>query len=93
MPPKQNSFPVKVKWDQNVHNPRNKISEIESMLTKCKKYSRASDTSAGVGLFIKLMKIFPQIPGVQGNYLFFQEFSRALEENFKIPGVFQEFQE
>ena len=31
--------------------------------------------------------------GVHGNYLFLQEFSRALEENFKNPGVFQEIQE
>ena len=46
---------------------------------------------AGFGLLIKLWKIFPQnsksFPEVQGNYLFFKEFSRALEENYKIPGV------
>ena len=64
----------------------------------------------GFGLFIKLMKIFPQhfrsFPGIHEDFLFFHEFSRDLEENFKIPkfsrnsrsspripGVFQEFQE
>ena len=30
---------------------------------------------------------FYKFPGVQGNFLYFQEISRALEENFKIPGV------
>ena len=32
-------------------------------------------------------------PGIQGNYLFFQDFSGAIEENFKIPEVFQEYSE
>ena len=30
-----------------------------------------------------------RIPGIQGNYFIFQELSRALEENYEIPGVIQ----
>ena len=54
-------------------------------------YNQESDASAAFGLFIRLMKHFPQnsrsVPGVQGIYLVLQEFSRALEENFKSPGI------
>ena len=64
---------------------------------KYKNYNHDSDASAGFGLFIMLMKIIPQFsrifPGKQENCLFLKEFSRALEEIFKILGVFQEFQE
>ena len=61
---------------------------------KYKKYNHKSNFSAGYGLFIKLMKIFStkfkEFTRRTGK-LFFQEFSRGLEENFKIPEVFQEF--
>ena len=34
---------------------------------------------------------FQEFPGVQGNNLFYQESSRPLKENFKIPGNFNRF--
>ena len=37
--------------------------------------------------------ILHKIPGVQRKQMFSKEFSRAMEENYKIPGVFGEFQE
>ena len=56
-------------------------------------YNRESDASAGVDLFRELMSFFEQnslnFLGTQGNYLFFQGPGRK----FKIPGVFQDFQE
>ena len=45
--------------------------------------------------FYGFLKKFPQntrsFPEEKGNWLLFQKFSRALEESFKIPKVFQEF--
>ena len=56
-------------------------------------YNRESDAAAGVDLFRELMSFFEQnslnFLGTQGNYLFFQDTGRK----FKIPGVFQDFQE
>ena len=41
--------------------------------------------------------MFPEntksFPGEQGHYLFFQQFYKVLEENFKFLVIFQEFQE
>ena len=76
-------------------------TETESVFYK--NYNHDSNASAGFDLCIKLMTFFPTnfqeffrstgklsvFPGPWKKISKFQEFSRALEENFNIPGVFQ----
>ena len=61
---------------------------------KNKKYNYEKGASADSGLFRKLMKRWKScphnsssFPRVQRNDLLFQEFSRAMEVNFKLSGI------
>ena len=72
-------------------SPKKIFLKLSLHIIKKQKFNLESDDSAGFGLLIKLLKNFPQnsrsFSGVQGNYLFFQEFS---EPWMKIS-KFQEF--
>ena len=66
------------------------ISNFQEFSKSTGKLSVFPGVSQGPGRTFQLPRSFPR---VQGNYLFFQEFPRVLEEHFKIQGHFKEYME